>query len=90
MDLRRKQVFQRVLVPGIDTMPTTDIIFKFGMSAASTAALIAGRMASDRVAPKASLVSDSCLLSATSASSRSTATAGPEIEFPIIIPAVGT
>jgi hypothetical protein len=36
------------------------------------------------------LVSDSCLLSATSASNRSTATEGPEIEFPMIIPAVGT
>ena len=78
------------MLPGMDTKPTTDIIFKFGIIAASIADRIAGSMASFLVAPNASLVSDSCLLSATSARSRSTATAGPEIELPIIIPAVGT
>ena len=79
-----------VKLPGMETNPTTDIIFKLGIRAARIADLMAGNIASFLVAPKASLVSDSCLLSATSASNRSTATAGPEIELPIIIPAVGT
>ena len=79
-----------IQIPGIETSPTTDIMFKLGIRAARTAAFMAGSIASVRVAPKARRVSDSCFLSATSESNLSTATAGPEIELPIIMPAVGT
>lgn len=78
------------MVPGIDTSPTTDIMLRLGMSAARTADFMAGKIASVLFAPNASRVSHSCFFSATSASNRSTATAGPDIEFPIIMPAVGT
>ena len=74
----------------METSPTTDIMLRLGMSAARIAAFMAGKMASVRFAPNANRVSHSCFFSATSASNRSTATAGPDIEFPIIMPAVGT
>ena len=44
--------------PGMETKPTTDIIFKLGIRAARIADLIAGKMLSLPVAPKARRVSE--------------------------------
>ena len=53
-------------LPGIATIPTTDMVFKFEVIAALIAARKIGKIASYFVAPKANRISGSCCFSDTS------------------------
>ena len=55
-----------VIIPGIATIPTTDIVFKLDVIAAFIDALMIGKTASILFAPKANRISGSCCFSETS------------------------
>ena len=78
-----------VIIPGIETTPTTAIILRLGVKACRRALRILGNIDSYEVAPNANLVSHSYALSDTSDNIFSIARLGPDIEFPISIPQHG-